>query len=885
VAKNKGSKTGKFRQAFGRATATGDHKVPDSRRTVLTSQATKKSGWRFPQWVWVNLQIVFPVTSVTALPVVLSRHLWADLWYGTRPLAWDGAGHYAIAQIYSRSIFPDTFGWTHNYFAGMPFPNFYPPVYYWLVALLHGSHLFSFSTAFKLVTFSPVLLVPASIWFLGRRILQENHLAAIAAGLVSVALLLDERLLFLLPAGLDYFSTFQIGLYTQPLGFILMVLWYALYSDSRQPQWKTVFTGLLLALTVLTNFFSAATAAVFVASTVIEDALLYIPEADPECRRLKRMTLAAHIASPALAACLTLFWVVPVLGQYEYFVTRPYVIEAGQLMTPYLWAWYALASAGGILWLRRRTRAARSYIAACSALAIAATFATILSPRWFPLQAPRFLITLNFLLTIPVGFLVAEAFRRLASLLGEVSNKAQSLPVGRLRYTIATTLALLFIFILTSPIPRWGNARAFFKEGEKNEIGELLSFAGDHRDGRYLVEVINPTLTPAYADSSFDARALNSYLGAQGNETLVSVFHEASSNALFMLPAVNALSSYPDSFGVSSALADDLDFVAQPLSKHIERAKLLGVKYVVMRTPSMKEKLAKELLIGARHDFGWWSVFELKDEPPPRARVLPYRPALVVSAVNFKLRRSNEWSFTRLTEEQFADGWFDVLLAYSPESKIDRLNQLERFGALVVDAYDYENQSRAYDLLKQFAQSRELILLSDDSELFRRIQSSRTDFPKLDIIERSDTGPGDTMEALQPTHHYRDNPIRLAWGSIRLALDKSKLQVAHGDDNIPTELAQNRISIGTQPVKPDSPVPVLVANTFHPNWRREDGGTIYPATPFYTLTFLDGPVSLIYGRVWYERLAIWVSGGTLAFVSLWFIWSGVRRTHHDRQDD
>jgi hypothetical protein len=192
---------------------------------------------------------------------------------------------------------------------------------------------------------------------------------------------------------------------------------------------------------------------------------------------------------------------------------------------------------------------------------------------------------------------------------------------------------------------------------------------------------------------------------------------------------------------------------------------------------------------------------------------------------------------------------------------------------LVVEAYDYDDQSRAYDVLKQFAQDRELILLSGDSALFRRIQSSRADFPKLDIIERSDTAPGNTMEALHPTRHYRDNPIRLAWGSIRLALDTSKLPVAHGGDNIPTELAQDGISIGAQPVKADSPVPVLVAHTFHPNWRREDGGTIYPATPFYTLTFADAPVRLIYGRAWYERLAIWISVATLAVVCFWLIWS------------
>jgi hypothetical protein len=79
-------------------------------------------------------------------------------------------------------------------------------------------------------------------------------------------------------------------------------------------------------------------------------------------------------------------------------------------------------------------------------------------------------------------------------------------------------------------------------------------------------------------------------------------------------------------------------------------------------------------------------------------------------------------------------------------------------------------------------------------------------------------------------------------------------------------------------VKRDSPVPVLIANTFHPNWRREDGETIYAATPFYILTFADGPVRLIYGPVWYERLAIWVSVVTLAIVCLWLIWSSQNAT-------
>src|SRR5688500_6329446 len=53
------------------------------------------------------------------------------------PRAWDGTGHFAVAQIYDKSIFPDTFGWIPSFFAGMPFPNFYPPMFFWIVSLLH----------------------------------------------------------------------------------------------------------------------------------------------------------------------------------------------------------------------------------------------------------------------------------------------------------------------------------------------------------------------------------------------------------------------------------------------------------------------------------------------------------------------------------------------------------------------------------------------------------------------------------------------------------------------------------------------------------------------------------------------------------------------------
>ena len=164
------------------------------------------------------------------MPLVLTWKLWASIWSGGESRGWDGTGHDAIAQLYGSSIFPDSFGWTNAYFGGMPFPNFYPPVFYWCVALLQRTHLFSFSTAFKLVLTLPVLLMPAGIWWLGWHLSNKSRLVATAASLASVVLLIDLRFMGSLLAGLDYFSTFQIGLYTQPLGFVLMIAWFVSYA-------------------------------------------------------------------------------------------------------------------------------------------------------------------------------------------------------------------------------------------------------------------------------------------------------------------------------------------------------------------------------------------------------------------------------------------------------------------------------------------------------------------------------------------------------------------------------------------------------------------------------------------------------------------------------
>lgn len=170
--------------------------------------------------LWRLLPLIVLIV-LTLFPVARVPKLWLAVWLGERPRAWDGTGHYGIAQVYSQSIFPDTFGWTHAYFGGMPFPNFYPPLFYWLVALLHHTYLFSFAAAFKIVLAIPVLLIPAAVWLLAYAVFDKNRAVATTAAFAVLPLLIDYR--FYHPVGINHASTFLIGLYTQPLGFVLLL--------------------------------------------------------------------------------------------------------------------------------------------------------------------------------------------------------------------------------------------------------------------------------------------------------------------------------------------------------------------------------------------------------------------------------------------------------------------------------------------------------------------------------------------------------------------------------------------------------------------------------------------------------------------------------------
>lgn len=883
--------------------------------------------------------ILFPL-YMSLFAFVIVHEMWVITWTSGIPRAWDGTGHFGAAQIYDRAIFPDTFGWIDSYFGGMPFPNFYPPLFFWCVAFFHHTHLLSLVTAFKVLMLGPILLMPALIWLLAWQVSGKNYHVSFWASFLSLFQLIDPRFggNLIWSSGLDYFSTFAIGMYTQPLGFALLIVWYVVYIRAHLQLWRFTLACLFLALACLANYLNGVTAGLIIGATLVIDFVRWHRTLDlaPAERQSARRRLVAHAISPLVSGGLALFWLFPMFSTYEYLVTRPFTQV---VFTLAMKVWYLCAILGAFCWWRRSSRPMAVYIMVCLALGAILILGSTIAPSWYPLQANRFSPALNFFLAVPVGYLAATIVARSARLLLRFipwleQNERQIKP-----YAVVVLLTLLLIagaglsqlwemkvlvqsqmplafyppaervpsLATLQPMSERSTAEAtktlsrispsdvnrqeilrLYQSDHQNdsavvtkaaaEVRDILDFGHEHNDGRYLVEFPNLFNTGAGA---YDSRAINSYLGAQGNQTLTVVFREASANSLFMYPQVNALSYNPDNFGLSSALADDLDFVQQPLPRHLERAGFLGVKYLVIYTAKTKKRLEEEsAYIGTKHDFGEWTIYELKNQPPPQIRALPFRPALLVSDFTLKLRRSDAHNYIRFVEEQFADAWFDVLLVRAPDTKLDNLGSLttlDQFGAIILDKYECERCEFVYQQLHDYAQQRPLILLMDKSQLFNRIRASIDEFPRAVIIERPLGEPGGSwLQDLWPTQHYNSSPLRSQWAQIRRVLDANKVPVP--DVKIQGRIDQQGILIdydNPSRTVSKSSVPVLISTSFHPNWQNRNGEPLYAVTPMFILSFVSQPTHLFFGRRTLDYASLWISALVLLGLlisNVWYYW-------------
>jgi hypothetical protein len=348
------------------------------------------------------------ITYFSLFPILLFNTFWGWVFNAGKVAAWDGTGHYGIVQLYEKNIFPDVFGWNYNFFEGMAFPNYYPPFFYWLVALL--SKFVDFDLAFKIVLILPLLIIPGLIWYVAWNVSEKNIFSASLSIVGLLVLLIDPRSNGSenFPSGLDYHSTYVIGLYSQPLGFIFILFWYNLFRNADKSKTRFILATVCQSLAVLSNVFSVFLVGLIALSILTTDLFEYFKEKDLIEKKLHSKRFLCHVHSILISVGLTAFWIVPLLTTYKYVVTLPFQTLP---MTDFLVIWYLVATIGSVYWLTQGKREAFYYTGFCLLLAFLIFVIPFASITWIPFQTHRVWSSFNFLLAVPFGIGMVFIFK------------------------------------------------------------------------------------------------------------------------------------------------------------------------------------------------------------------------------------------------------------------------------------------------------------------------------------------------------------------------------------------------------------------------------------------------------------------------------------------
>ncbi len=603
----------------------------------------------------------------------------------------DGGTHIALGQYYSEHIFPNIWGWADRWFGGMPFPQFYPPLFFIFMAVVSKVFFWiSYPVLFTGMEFLMLALVPYLLGVFARRMLAEKTGQVLFWPVaISAAFLLSTNVFG--PGGITVDSVLTIGLVPQLFGFLMLIGW--LFFREKYFALSTFFATIFLAAALLSNVPIAHLALLLMLAFWIGDFTI-------------KSTLL-HFKQGLLALLCISVWLFPLLAYYKY--AAGVSLEPFYSLISYI-KWFPIFAI--LAWLvysfilKKRKGSATSADLTIFAFSIVAlvtaafsfiNFYTILPS--VPVHFYRCFAPAMFLAIIPL-FHFAQKRRLLQG---------------------AFIFFFFMLWVCSVPSMRNGAPEVFQARRDTPSIASKMT-----SPGKYLVETVE------------GGKAMNYFLSSPeyGNPELKSVYNvliESALSSMFYAPLRS-------SFGVGdsevysgiSFLNNDAQFKRQNIDFHIRQAHSMGVKYIVSYSKILTLRLKESKLVEqtTQTPENGWTLFTIKDTPVEKFTP-QFAPFLVYDDLNFKKRSIDVRDFTRLGEELLFRNYFPdqgaVPFSLSQNSKIDDENAIterEQFAGVVISNYSYNNLEEAVSSIKKYAETHLVILFPSDDPLYSRISGA-----------------------------------------------------------------------------------------------------------------------------------------------------------------
>lgn len=736
----------------------------------------------------------------------------------------DSYGHVAIGEYYAKNIFPSTWGWTQKWFDGMPFPQFYPPMFYFVAAFVYMLLPLSYAAVFKLCILVSTLAIPGLLGFILYK--YTKNIWAASSTVATAAVLLSMFYPKYGNMGVTLQGTFHVGLAPHLFGFICLIIWLYFFLNATKSirDYYLSIVALFFTLLASVHVLPVALVVYIVQFVALERRAFTHPKKwlqDPHLTK----RLVRFFALGALPLGASLFWYLPMLAYFGNMAGRSLGIDTGPGASGiglFLLRWSHLVVftvGAGLLAYRKRHMPILVLSISSLLLFIPVAFhVERLFPR-FPIHIYRALPCFYMLSAICVGYCLYRIIFYLPSIF----------------YKVFFTLIFSTPFILAwVPIMNSNKISDFYFGYNRDRAEDIADYLKDKK-GTFNVEVTS------------GARALEYVISRKAGDSMKSTYNilvESAIQSPFMVPVRGAYSTRDERMSVDAYLRSNSVFRNQGFDKDAVRAQILGINFFIVSSGQMKAQMEKDPHMELEKDFGHWRIYHLKDPVRKEVHALEYEPTIVFAPADFKKRTTTTFDFVRFQEELFLRADPTMVLARGEDQYLDTTPDLDRFKSAIIVDYTYKNYDKALARITEFAKTHPLVLIQDKSELFVGLEKKLRGSKNVRFVAEQITRDGD------------QKVIRTAMGFIFEFLKETQQPIK----NIPTIdsylITDSKIEVKFASSTPQA-VPVLITSTYFPAWKRTDGESTYMASPVYTLTYIKDsatitfakPLSLIIGYI------------------------------------
>jgi len=622
----------------------------------------------------------------------------------------DGSGHVAALHLYATHVYPYLHGWLPEFFGGMPFPVFYPPMFYWIGATLMKLGGIDATMAAKIITIGSFAILPYALFTVGRRVgLSSIEAAGASAGAGILACSFNIPAVYTI----GIIGLFEKGLYTNVLGFIWLCAWCSHLPHAQRSRRSAAFAILSLTAMLLTNVHVLPLGAIY---GVMWFGLDICRTWRVTSNRRNVLINASKTASLVLAAVLISgIWWLPLISWYPYALGVPQSAEG----------LFAVLGIFNLVWIpcilliviEWRQRPALVALSITLLLAAVISLAPVDKVFALPFQPWRLISSAVFLAIIPGARICSRTLSQL--------------------FKPAISFAVLTAIIV---LAGWLAPPARFDSSALN-ASDAVDFTSIRAQMKMLppgmiqTEIIDLNKDGSSSTTDYEqnaSRALIHQLAMDGHPVIWSVFREHAVSAPLATAVRNLFSATPEQFGIDGLALQRAANDTVSGDEAVKIARQYGVTYYLVKSVLEKSKLNRRPDMRRLSEVGGWQLFVDQESRTSSAEPVATTPVLAWLPAHFRNRLPGDFDFFNLSEHLAFTGQpqIPVLWALAPDTNPQNITSRRPRTIVVIDPSVVTSRMQASLIASLAADPSKLdvLLLNDGSKLAREVDARRNDF-------------------------------------------------------------------------------------------------------------------------------------------------------------